>query len=521
MFSLAFLIGIYSYLIFSLGLLGILYKGNVAFLTVVYFFFSVYLLRKEISKITIRLSLNLPLVLVILLAFVNLIGALGPELGFDALWYHLTLPKIYLINHQISHITGGLLYYSDMPKLIEMIYVGALSLGGEILAKLIHFTFGILCLVAIYKISRKFFDKDLSLLVCLIFYSSLVVDWMSITAYIDLGRTFFELMALWGFINFFETNKKSWLLESSFMLGLAVSSKLLAIGSILIFIILLIIFIKKFNKRFLLYFLFMPVLVASPWFVSSLLNTGNPIYPFFSDIYKTGLSISLLNPVNFIGEIFNIFIKSSDPLNPLFIILVPTLFFNLRRMNRRLKVILVYSIAAIIVWYFTPRTGGGRFMLPYTPAFSILSVEAYRELSEIKFLSRFIYLSIILVAVISIIYRGVANSKYVPYLVGKETKSQFLSHNLNYKFGDFYDTDGFFAKTIRSDDRVLLYGFHNLYYIDFPFIDSSYVKVGDKYNFIATQNYQIPNRFKFWKEIYSNPETGVKLYTYQGRMWFY
>ena len=47
---------------------------------------------------------KLELVLIVILltqGIINLIGALGPELGFDALWYHLTLPKIYLSEGKI------------------------------------------------------------------------------------------------------------------------------------------------------------------------------------------------------------------------------------------------------------------------------------------------------------------------------------------------------------------------------------------------------------------------------------
>jgi len=60
------------------------------------------------------------MILIVLQAFVNIIGVFGPELAFDALWYHLTLPKLYLVHHSIFFIPGGLLYYSGMPKIAEM-----------------------------------------------------------------------------------------------------------------------------------------------------------------------------------------------------------------------------------------------------------------------------------------------------------------------------------------------------------------------------------------------------------------
>src|SRR2546430_2512389 len=80
---------------------------------------------------------------------------------------------------------------------------------------------------------------------------------------------------------------------------------------------------------------------------------------------------------------------------------------------------------------------------------------------------------------ISICYRSIANAKYIPVLLHKETKAAFLTRHLHFHYGDFYDSDNFFQKQISSTDMVLLYGFHNLYYIDFPFIDASWVTKGD------------------------------------------
>src|SRR5581483_11148274 len=119
---------------------------------------------------------------------------------------------------------------------------------------------------------------------------------------------------------------------------------------------------------------------------------------------------------------------------------------------------------------------------------------------------------IIFVSLVSIGYRAVANARYIPVIVGKETKNQFLSGHLNFSFGDFYDTDAYFSEHIKSSDTVLLYGFHNLYYVDFPFIDSSWVQKGDLFTYIAVQNASLPSQFKNWQLIYKNDKTLVQLY---------
>jgi hypothetical protein len=189
---------------------------------------------------------------------------------------------------------------------------------------------------------------------------------------------------------------------------------------------------------------------------------------------------------------------------------------NVKKINKKLSLITLFSLFGIIMWYFTPRTGGGRFILPYLPALSLLA--AY-TISIIK--NKYVYftctVAIIIIAITSIGYRATANSKYLPVILGKEPKEQFLANHLNFSFGDFYDTDGYFAKHIKKTDTVLLVGFHNLYYVNFPFIDSSWVTSKDTYNYIAVQHGLLKQTNDTWKLVHINYVTDVRVYTLQDK----
>ncbi|MCL4353576.1 glycosyltransferase family 39 protein [Patescibacteria group bacterium] len=548
MFLTAVFIGVYSYLIFFLGIFDLLYKNIIIFSSLVFAFVVIavqcnnILLRgrvlllwfknKTITNIVKRIIKKcaedkLISIIVFLFAIqmvINLVGALGPELGFDALWYHLTIPKIYLLNHKVFYIPGGLLYYSAMPKLTEMIYIAALSFRNAITAKLIHFSFGLLTCFALYKLSRKFFKGRTSILVVLIFYSNLVVDWQSITAYVDLARAFFETMALWGFINWLEEKNTKRLIIFAIMLGFAISVKLLAIGSLLIFTILIIhhyVFSNDSNEKQLtpviinlLVYWYLSLLMVAPWFISSFVNTGSPIYPFFSNLYKISISHNLFDLLNFIRDIWLMFTHLSDPISPVYIAFLPLVVYFFKKFSGKVRIVSFYSALAIIVWYFTPRTGGGRFILPYLPAFSIVAGAVLEQLflkKNYNFLKIFILSFAILVSLISIVYRGAANYKYIPVILHKETKQTFLVKNLNFSFGDFYDIDKGIKRIVKNNN-VLLYGFHNLYYVDFPFADSSWIKNGHTFNYIAVQNGNLPRIYLSRRRIYYNGITHVSLY---------
>jgi hypothetical protein len=525
MFKLALIIGLYGYLIFLLGILGLLYKEVIITFSITYLF-TVFFLYLKTSNTTFnikkykfsRLS-KIFMFLISLQVLVNLIGALGPELSFDALWYHLTIPKVFLENHRIFHISGNLLYYSDLPKNIDLIYLSFLGFSNEIVVKLIHLGFGILSVFALYQLSKKFLNKEMSLAVCLIFYSNLVIGWQSITAYVDLGVTFFEIVSLYYFFKWLEKYNFKFLLFSSITLGFSLSAKISVFNSIAVFIFLLsLIFISKrinfskYLKSFSIYLL-IPLLITLPWLVFSFINTGNPIYPLLQT------NFNILHDWNVIN-ILSLFIFASDPINPIYLIILPLIILLFNKFDYKAKVLAFYSLLSLLVWFITSSTGGSRFILPFLPAYSILVLIT---LSKIKYvnLKKYLILLIIVISISSIGYRFLANYKYIPVIIGAESKSEFLSRNLNFSFGDFYDTDGYFKTNIKSLDKVLLYGFHNLYYVDFPYIDSSWVKAGDTFNYVLVQNAQIPKKFSDWKQIYYNNKTMVKLYSKEGKKWVY
>lgn len=538
MFQLAFLIGIYSYIIFSLGILSLLVRQYILFITIFYLLLILILFRVSFSQLFSQIKrynlhdnkLTAFLVLIISIqAIINLIGVLGPELAFDALWYHLTMPKIYLQEGRIFNI-GGHLYYSGMPQLTEMYYLASLALGNEIVAKVIHFLFGIFSLIALYKTARLFLTGRDSILVVLVFYSNLVVGWMSITAYIDLARTFFEIMALWAFLKFFKAQNSRWLKISAVMAGFAISTKILSLGSVMIYLILLL-YLKFSAKlkignylRLSAIYTLIALGTALPWLIYSYLNTGNPIYPLFSSAFQPEPSSSLLNIFQLLRKGAQIFLLSPDPISPIYTISLPLigLFVWQNWFKKKLKgsppvinLLIIYVFLAVAFLYPTPIESSGRFILPYLPAFSILFLLALKSLRD-KFLYRFLILIILVVAFSSIAYRGVANKRFIPYLTGKITFSQFLTNNLEFHVGNFYDIDGYFQKTIKQTDKVLIYGISNLYYINFPYVHESWVKKGGKFNYILIKDNPIPKEFRGWQLVYENPLTKIKLYSLNG-----
>ncbi|MGI5826482.1 MAG: hypothetical protein ACOX50_03650 [Patescibacteria group bacterium] len=510
MVELAILLGVFSNLIFGLGLVGaldklsgvgILFGASVILLLIKK---NIWLKTKKLFKEAIKSPLCLLLLgLLVIQAAVNLVGALGPELGFDALWYHLTIPKIYLQHGNIFFIPGNLFYYSAMPKLVEMFYLLALSFSKYgILAKTIHWSFGVLSALALLRLSKRYLKLPWALLATTLFYTTLIVGWESITAYIDLGRTFFEILALDLFLVWTKDKKTLNLVESAIMLGLAISTKLIAFASLPVFLIL--IYLKEKKLLPVVQYSLFCILVPLPWFIFSWVSTGNPVYPIFSGILDA--SHNFPNPLLFIKDLFELLYRPLDPISPVFLVFLPFIF-----VKTQIKPLKRYVLLSLFFWLLTPRTGGSRFILPYLPAWSLLLTTQLLE--QKTFLKRAFLILVIVSATINIGYRALANRKFVAVVLGRQTKEEFLTEHLNYDFGDFWDIRGEIKKRVGSDP-VLFYGGHNLFYADFPFIHYTYAQPQTLFSYILTQDASLPESLSKAKLIYYNAKSRTSLYLF-------
>ncbi|MCK4401802.1 glycosyltransferase family 39 protein, partial [bacterium] len=218
--------------------------------------------------------------------FLAFTGALAPPLNYDTLSYHLAFPKLYVKTGRIFFIPHNM--YSNLPFGVEMLYTLALAIKDEILAKLIHFSIGILCVLTIFVIGRKYFGRNAGLLAAAIFYNIPAVCLTSTYAFNDLGLVLYGLLMLFCILNWSSKNKITWLMLAGVFCGFAIGTKytgaLYFIPPALIFIYI------KAQKKLCAYvplclFLSFTFLTFSPWIIKNLIFTHNPVYPLFYNIF--------------------------------------------------------------------------------------------------------------------------------------------------------------------------------------------------------------------------------------------
>ncbi len=401
--------------------------------------------------------------LIILLALINLLAVFSPEIGFDALWYHLTLPKLFLLQHR-WYYPGGLLYYSAMPRLAETLFIPLLALFGATGPKLLQFISGLVITYLTYLLARNWFDQTRSALGALLFYATWLVSWQSGSAYVDLIRAVFETIALLLAL-------KGKHITSGIFLGLALGTKWHALGSLLIF--------------GLIFSPLIPVLAlitAIPWILLAWHLTGNPFYPLLEPfMYLTQLQQvpgNFFRPLIAIQRLISIPIHLSFPfddmLNPL---LGPLFIIGATKKNR----LLLFSLLGLVYWQLTPPPSS-RYLLPYLPAVIVVGLSAL----DFPRLNRVLTFLIFSTTILIIFGRSSANSRYLPVILNRQTVNQFLAQNSIRLPDTFIDTDDWVETNIPVTSRVLVSSWHNLFYIPTNFDHESWT-TNNYYDYLITR----------------------------------
>lgn len=497
--SLGLGLGVFAFYIYAIGVGGLLYRpalwllvlllsiwlvGDIRFnLSKVYGLLRKYLRYQKLRELDVFSGLLLILFFLHLAA--NLIGALAPEVVFDALWYHLALPKIYLANHKVffvPHIT-----LSGYPRLMEMLFTLGLGLKGEALAKLIHFSMGGLTAAGIFLIGRKFFSSKLALWAAAIFYAMQPINMLSATAYIDLGLAFFGLLALLALLNSLSSQQHGWLALSGCFIGLAMGTKyqggLIALALIFSWVV-----FTSYSKNFsfgskvgeLLVFSLAAFLIFLPWALDNLWRTGNPVYPIFNKFFGLEESWEQVDIAshraggwfeghNFLGFItlpWKLTMGSCDGwVSPLLLFFVPLSLFIARRRDWVFSFLLLFSFSLYALLFLLPYWIV-RFFVPLLPALSILAAYSWQELGNLdKFVDKILKGVVVLVVLANLGFLLFKSAPLLPTSLGLESRESYLSRTLGW-----YSVNKYINNNISPGNKVLVYGAQLFYHFDFDYL---------------------------------------------------
>jgi hypothetical protein len=216
-----------------------------------------------------------------------------PELNFDALRTHLWLARELAATGMLPVEPGNWNVY--MPNATAVLLGASYLVGGEIGAKLLHFSLGVLVALLPGVLVEERLEPGGTWLFAAFWLVTPVVVWEMSIAYTDLGLTLFLIAAILCLFRWRRFGTEGWLTLAAIFLGLALTTKHTALpwviwltGAVLVFGALL----RRPRREVILHaaiFLVLALLIVAPWLFRTYFLTGNPLFPipvpgFHSDL---------------------------------------------------------------------------------------------------------------------------------------------------------------------------------------------------------------------------------------------
>lgn len=331
---------------------------------------------------------------------IRMMGTLAAPASPDALIYHLTLPKQYMIIHGLGFI-AGVQPYGQFPQNVEMLYLWGMLLRTEVVAQLTHWAMGCALAGTVYWLARSKMNRLWSVLAAAIFYAGGEVAAQSGHADIDLAIALFQVLAVMAGLKFLDNRQYKWLAVSALCAGVAGGSKytgvLIAIPMIML-ISWYLVQVWKWPRKVILrsvgMFMAMALLPLLPWLVKNLILVGNPVFPTLQEWFPGRPDVAAVdnlitsgfvpqvaaqkNLAAFLASPFNITFDPSaiiggSYIGPLFLAIAPVYFLLRARLSPRAKQLLVVSVIYYVLWFWTVPYP--RFMLGAVAIQSVCVVE--------------------------------------------------------------------------------------------------------------------------------------------------
>ena len=502
-FGLGIGLGVLSYLVLAVGLLGILYWWVIVGIAVIMAVFSIREIADILSSIVqgirdnakskMQISTGMITLSAVALGSLAMIAALAPPSGldWDGLAYHLAIPKIYLAHHKIIYVP--FMSHSNFPFLTEMLYTIGLSLGSTALAKLFHFTMYIATATALYSLCRRYISPLAGGVSAILFMSIPVVLYEAGIAYADLTMGLYVTLAVYAILNWERTEQTPWIVVCGLMCGFALGTKVLAAVPIAVLCVWVLIACGRssgWGRGFKLALMLggVSLLVGSPWYIKSFVYTGNPVYPFLYSIFGgkywsaqaaqayvaeqssfgmgKGILKALLLPWNLLvnGVYFS---NQADPNRPLLFVLIGPALLGLlpvyvltKKFNKVILKIGAVAVICLAAWFVLMQHS--RYLIGFLPLFCVIAGAGVEAANGAWRFGRHVVNAFVTFCVIIGLFLSYMLAMVGANVVaGAVPQEEYLSGML-----DVYDAQMLVNNSLPKDARVILFDEVRGFYLD-------------------------------------------------------
>lgn len=422
----------------------------------------------------------------------SFLTALAPPVKWDALVYHLTLPKLYAQTRGVR--LDADFFFSGMPQLTEMLYTAAMLLRGPLAAQTLGWAFGAMLALGLAAHAQEMYGQThvsaptgarFAALAPAVLFSSFTIAVSLSWAYADMLLMLFSLACLIALRHWRITRQTHWLWLAAIFAGFAMSCKYTA--ALVPLAATAVIVVEGRSKQEVersaphpvtlssqqpltlhsslftpLSFLLLSFLTFSPWLLKNWLFTGSPTYPLlFPAGHVDALRLQFYNQPDLADRnplwaalIFfrNTFLgmQGGDPydatLGPLFVLLLFGLALGWRRLDADLRATLrplvVFALVSYAGWviltFISYYAVQARLFFAVFPALALLCAGGLAALAAFDTptlrVSLVVKAAVAFVFVLSVVEYGMSFAAPSPlaYLAGAQSAADYRAANLGW-----------------------------------------------------------------------------------------
>jgi len=373
--------GLAIIILYFTGLSGLYNRIFFSAFIIIIFLFSIAgrrsLMRESFS---IDKRYLIPLLLLAAVILVAAFSSLSPPIKNDTLYYHLGLPKLWAGD-------GGIRFYPTIA-------FSATALNSELLLTPIvafvspeaaQFFTCIVGLMVMFLLGRGFNRlTGGSPVLALLALGSVPLFVSGLTdAKNDYLAAGFALCSFLFYIDYVDTDKTKQIIFAGIFAGLAASTKANAI--IYVISIFLVLLVARHKTKDIALFGVAAILLGLPWYLKAYIQTGNPFYPFYNNLFDsvywhpvfdsfnkaTNVRLESQSLVNFITSPFRLVYFPDifrGRIGPAILIFLPLLFF-IKQIPRIIYKALLVSLIFYVLWYIA--WPNARYLTPVIPLMAL------------------------------------------------------------------------------------------------------------------------------------------------------
>lgn len=427
--------------------------------------------------------------------------ALGPEIFYDTLVYHLGLPNIYRLEGGFTATPTNL--YSGIPNHLQMVYGWVLFFHDETLAKMVHWSCMAGFLAAALGFGLRAKKPLIGWLGAFLFMTSPVAAFNALRAAVDVGASFATICAayaaaLWIFN---EDRRAEWdglwpvsAVCAGMTMGMKYTNGPLFAAFGLTFLAL------KVEKRRIWIYLGICLASLAPWGLRNLVLYGNPIFPYLHEVFQPAAEFPArwraLNADAW-GRDWSVILQTAldtkrallhpwylsmegvtefDLLGCTYLALLPLIFVVKSATRRETSLWIGYFLGLWLLWW--PFTAMPRFFLPGMAVLSLFIGAALSAMPDAVMRSALIAV-LVSVGLNNFVHvnRSIEQSGYWNYLFGKMSKAEYLSKARVTYPAPYYKAARWIDANTPPDARILIFGGGRSYYLNRRLLTNSNVDV--------------------------------------------